>query len=190
MKRSEHDAWFVREVLPLEAALTRFLARNWRNRSEIEDLRQEVYTRVFEASRDQPVRNAKPFVFFTARNLLIDRARHDQVVSIEQVKDLDQLDIIGEEMTPERHAIALAELRQLQAALDALPPRCREVVFMRRVQGFSQREVAERLGLTQSTVEKHVMNGVRQLAHALFGKDWRGGPKITKTDVSEEEQES
>lgn len=36
-------AWFVHEVLPLEAMLTRYLARNWRNRSDLEDVRQEVY---------------------------------------------------------------------------------------------------------------------------------------------------
>lgn len=43
-------AWFVHEVLPLEAMLTRYLARNWRNRSDLEDLRQEVYAHVLDAA--------------------------------------------------------------------------------------------------------------------------------------------
>ena len=46
MSQSEVDAWFVREVLPLEASLMQYLAHNWENKSEIPDLRQEIYARV------------------------------------------------------------------------------------------------------------------------------------------------
>lgn len=58
--------WFVREVLPLEAALMHFLRKNWRNSEEVADLRQDVYVQIFDA----------------ARNLLIDQVRHDQVIPI------------------------------------------------------------------------------------------------------------
>ena len=50
MSASDAEAWFVREVLPLEATLIQFLRRNWRDKSEISDLRQEVYARVFAAA--------------------------------------------------------------------------------------------------------------------------------------------
>ena len=46
----EVDAWFEREVLPLEAALMQFLQHNWRNKSDIADLRQDIYVRVYEAA--------------------------------------------------------------------------------------------------------------------------------------------
>jgi len=49
------DQWFMQEVLPLEPILTRFLQRNWRNETEIGDLRQEAYARVYEAAqRERP----------------------------------------------------------------------------------------------------------------------------------------
>ena len=57
MTASDVKAWFVREVLPLEAALMQFLRHNWRNNSDIDDLRQEVYVRVYEAAQQADSRS-------------------------------------------------------------------------------------------------------------------------------------
>jgi len=54
-------------------------------------------------------------------------------------------------------------------ALDALPPRCRETVWLRRVFDIPQKVVAEKLGITEKTVEKHLMKGVQLLAESLLG---------------------
>jgi RNA polymerase sigma factor (sigma-70 family) len=166
----EVRAWFVREVLPLEAVLMQFLRRNWRNKSEIADLRQEVYARVFEAARHEIPRLAKPFLFATARNLLINRVRQEHVVSIEAVADLDALNIPKDEPGPDRSAIARDELRRLQAALDDLPPRCREAVILRQVDGLTRREIASRMGIAEKTVKRHLADGVRVLADHLYGE--------------------
>ena len=75
MAASSVRDWFVREVLPLEAILTRFLNRNWRNQADVEDLRQDVYAQVLRAAKEHIPDKAKPFVMATARNLIIDRIR-------------------------------------------------------------------------------------------------------------------
>ena len=112
--------WFVREVLPLEAALTQFLRHNWRNKSDIPDLVQEVYARVYEAARKEMPDQAKSFVFTTAHNLLIDRVRREKIVQFETVSELDTLAIAADEPAPDRSAIARDELRRLAVALDRL----------------------------------------------------------------------
>jgi len=165
----EVRAWFVREVLPLEAQLMQFLRRNWRNKAEIADLRQDVYVRVFEAAKAEIPRAARPFLFATARNLLINRVRSEQVVSIEAVADLDALNIGHDEPGPDRAAIARDELRRLQAALDHLPPRCREAMLLRQVDGLSRREIAAAMGIAEKTVKRHLADGARALADHLFG---------------------
>ncbi len=170
MLLSELDIWFVSEVLPLELSLMRFLRRNWREESDMLDLRQEIYARIYESAARAMPDQVKPFVFTTARNLLIDRARRAQIVSIETVADLDSLELGVNELTPERHAAGRAELRMLQSALEALPPRCRRVVELRKIEGLSQRDVATQLGITEDTVERQVANGVRALADALLSK--------------------
>src|SRR5450432_1570834 len=77
------DAWFEREVLPLEAALMQFLQHNWRNKSDITDLRQVIYVRVYESALQGLPASPKAFLFATARNLLIRRLRREQIVPIE-----------------------------------------------------------------------------------------------------------
>lgn len=162
------DTWFAREILAWEKSLLRYLMRTWYHRDEIYDLRQEVYIRVYEAaSNDRPLA-PKSFLFATARNLMADRLRRSRVVSIEARADLDVLNVLVDESSPEDHASAHEELHMLAHAFDRLPPRCREVVWMRRVEGLSQREVAERLGIGESMVEKHVAKAMCRLAEALL----------------------
>lgn len=165
---NDPDDWFIQEVLPVEGALMRYLRRNWRDPSEWADLRQEVYARVYEAARDGYPERPAAFVLATARNLLIDRARKSQVVSIEAFAELD--DLAADELTPERHASGRAELGALIDAIEALPPRCREVVVRRKVHGMSQRDVADEMGITQDTVERQIANGMRALADALSAR--------------------
>jgi len=169
---AEHtiDEWFMREVLPLEPMLTRFLHRNWRNEAEIGDLRQEAYARVYEAARRERPLLVKPFLFQVTRNLMIDRLRQQSVVSLESVADFDWLNVSDDQPSSENHVAARQELRLLQAALDALPPRCRQVVLMRKVEGLSQKEVARQMGITVETVENQVAKGMRLLAQALGGR--------------------
>jgi RNA polymerase sigma-70 factor (ECF subfamily) len=167
MTESSLDAWFTGQVLPLEAALERFIRRHCSGEDDVSDLRQEVYVRVYDAARRARPLFTKPFVFMTARNLLRDHARRARIVSIEGVADLEALNVAGEEFAADRVVSARDELRRLQAALDKLPPRCREVVVLRKIQGLPQREVARRLGVTEDTVERQVSKGVRALAAAL-----------------------
>jgi RNA polymerase sigma factor (sigma-70 family) len=167
---SDVDDWFAREVLPLEAGLTQFLHHNWRNKSDIEDLLQDVYVRVYDAASKQIPEAARQFVFTTARNLLIDRVRREHVVPIEAVADLGALGVAIEEPWPDRVVIARDELRRLQSALDRLPRRCREAVVLRQVNGLSRREIALRMGIGEETVKEYVAEGVRALADMLYGE--------------------
>ncbi len=176
MTAPDVDAWFVREILPLEAALMHFLLRSRRNRNEADDLRQEVYVRVYEAAKEKIPHPAKPFVFAIARNLLVDRVRHEQVVAIEIVADVDTLGVAADEPGPDRNVIARQELRRLEAAIELLPRRCRQVVVLSRVEGLSRREIAARLGIGEATVSTHLTEGMYALARLLYGEpDERGG---------------
>jgi RNA polymerase sigma-70 factor (ECF subfamily) len=167
MTRDEIDEWFVLEILPLEGVLMRFLRRNWRDADELADLRQEVYARVLAGCAATRPDSAQAFMLSTARNLLIDRARRARIVSIETFADMDAVEIVQEGVPLERQLAARSELRLLQRALKLLPPRCRQVVELRKIEGLSQREVARRMGITEDTVERQVSLGVRALADAM-----------------------
>jgi len=161
------NAWFIREVLPLEAALMQFLRRCVRDESDAADLRQDVYVRVYEAALKQIPNPVRPFLFTTARNMVVDRVRREQVVSIEAVADLDELEIALDEPGPERAIAARQELRRLQAALDQLPPRSRQAMMLRKIEGLSRREIASRMGIAEQTVAEYLASGAWVLAEWL-----------------------
>ncbi len=163
--------WFAREILTHEAALVRYLARTWPHREDIHDLRQEIYMRVYEAAKRARPHSPKSFLFTTARHLMTDRVRRKRVVSMEAVGDLDALNVPVEEISPERRLHAGQEIMKLARAFGALPPKCREVVWLRRVDELTQKEVASRLNISEKTVESHVVKGTRLLADILFGRN-------------------
>ena len=166
------DTWFVEEVLPLEPMLTRLLRHHWHDNDEISDLRQEAYVRIYEAAKRERPSPVKPFLVVIARNLIIDRLRRKNVVSIETMADAGWAGIAENTPSPEDRVSARQDLRRMQWALDQLPPRCREVILLRRVQGYSQREVARMMGIREETVENQVVKGMRMLADMV--SDRRG----------------
>lgn len=170
-------AWFCREVLPLERALTSFIRRNWRVADDVIDLRQDIYERALAGARGGLPLNPRAYLFTVARNHLINQAKRGQVVSLELVADMSAFENDFDRFGAERQLSAREELRRTQQGLDRLPPRCREVVWLRKVEGLSTRETAERLGVTVDTVEKQITQGMRALVDYMAG----GSGKIRRS---------
>jgi RNA polymerase sigma-70 factor (ECF subfamily) len=164
-------AWFIREVLPLEPILMHFLHRNWRNQSDIVDLRQEVYARVWSSAKKELPQHTKRFVLTTARNLIINKLRDEHVVPIEVIADVDALGAAMDAPGVDQAVIARDELRRLQGALDQLPPRCREAVVLAHVEGLAGHEIAERMNISRPTVSVHLAQGLRALTSIMYGED-------------------
>jgi RNA polymerase sigma-70 factor (ECF subfamily) len=190
---NEVDLWFAREILPHEESLMRFLARAWPQRDEIHDLRQEIYVRVYQAAAVQRPSLPRPFLFATARHLMTDRLRRSRIVSIEAVGDLHDSNVLTDERSPDRWLDARQMLKRLAEALDRLPDRCREVVWLRRVEDLPQKQIAARLGISEKTVEKQIAKGARLIAQYFYGdaaeNDLRRG-RATRTGNDERQQQT
>lgn len=161
------EIWFAREILPYEGALVRYLARRRRQSGDIEDLRHDIYVRVLEAAAVARPSSPRAFLFTTARNLLIDRARHERIVPFEQLLDFDDSNVFTNEICAERQVSGWQQLQRLARLFDRLPARCREVFWKRRIEGCTTKEVASQLGMAEATVDKHLYNGLRLLWDAM-----------------------
>jgi RNA polymerase sigma-70 factor (ECF subfamily) len=146
-----------------------YLRHNWRNASDIPDLRQEVYARVFEAARENIPENAKRFLLASARNLLIDLVRREQVVPMDSFADFESLEIATDSPQPDRAVIEREELRRLKTALEQLPNRIREAVTLACFEGLSRPEIAKRMGISPSRVSHHLADGAFILGDLLHG---------------------
>ena len=165
----------------------RYLTRIWPNRAELLDLRQDVYVRVFESAAQVRPALPKAFLFATARHLLTDRVRHNRIISIDSMQDFDVLNVLIDEVSPEQRVNAHQELRRLAKAFDQLTDRCRDVVWLRRVEGLSQRETAQRLGMQEGAVESQLSRGVQFLAQATFGRSNELGTHEDSSGSEDEE---
>jgi RNA polymerase sigma factor (sigma-70 family) len=161
------EIWFASSILPHQESLTRYLRRLCRCSSEVPDLRQETYIRVCESAVRARPRFPKTFLFTTARNLVIDRFRRQRVVAIQYTPNGISLDIVVDELTPERRLTARQDLLRLRRAFASLPERTRSVIWLRRIDGLSQREAAESLGIDESSLEGHMSRGMRSLEKAV-----------------------
>ena len=162
------ENWFAREILALEPMLVRYLLRVWPNRDEVPDLRQEIYVKVFESAQQVRPTLPKAFLFATARNLITDRLRRSRIIFIGARGDLDDLNVLVDELSPEHRTTNIQELQRLAQAFDDLPPQCRAVMWLRKVEQMSQKEVAARLGVQEKAIEKQVARGMRLLTAALL----------------------
>lgn len=178
------DHWFAREILVHEEALVRYLRRAWRWREDIHDLRQDVYVRVYEAAGRLRPCSPKAFLFTTARHLMTDRLLRRRIVSIEAVGDLNALDVLVDVISPERVLDGRQMLNRLADAFDQLPERCRQVAWLRKVEELSQKEIAQRLCISEKTVEKQIAKGARLLADHFHGgtRAVPGAPSLSRNE--------
>lgn len=163
--------WFRREVLPLEPRLRNYLRKLGQREADIDDMTQDVLLRVLSYEQWRAVRSPLAFILTSARNVLVDELRRRKVVSIETFADLDILGRAVEAPGPEDSVLARDELRHLANAVAKLPQQCRRVFTLRKVYDFSPPQIAEYLGISVSTVEKHLVKALDLCAQYLADMD-------------------
>lgn len=160
--------WFKTVVLPHEPALLARLRRIVRDHQDVEDLAAETLARAYACADFERMVHGRALLFRIARNLIIDIARRDKIVSIDMVADLEWLQI---DNSVEAGLHARDELRRLTAIVDTLPPQCRRVFLLRRVHDRSMTEIAEELNLSVSTVEKHLAKAITRIMRAIRDRE-------------------
>jgi len=173
----ERTRWFLRNILPHEPALRGWLSRGALPGIDADDVIQEAYSILAELETVDGIRHPRAYLFQVARSVITRHVRRARIVPIHSVEDLERLDPLDEEASPEQRTIDRDELRHLARAIAAMPLKTREAFVLRRVKGLPQREVAARMRISENTVETHISRGV------LFLIDWfgRGGNKRSQT---------
>jgi RNA polymerase sigma-70 factor (ECF subfamily) len=111
-----------------------------------------------------PIRNFEAFMVRIAVNLARDEHRRHRRRPISTGEDLEAIADAGP--LPDEILDARQRLNAVQAVLSRLNPRSRQVLLMHRVEGLRYREIAERLGISESAVEKHVAKAALGLMRA------------------------
>ncbi|SRR5258708_6136765 len=144
-------------------AVRGFIGRRVRAAADADDLTQEVFARILRRADSGPIDNLEGYLFQAAANLLREQGRRTAIRTAAAAVELAP-EMLGqdEERTPERILLGKDAYRLVLAALYELPERTRTVFILSRFEDEKGPEIARRLGLSVSGVEKHMM---RALAH-------------------------
>jgi RNA polymerase sigma factor (sigma-70 family) len=143
--------------------LQNFLARKVNDRDTASDLAQESYARVLALQQSgEVIGDPRALLYRIARNLVVDRIRHDAVrdhLSLD-VLDEDESPQAPERSQPEAHYAGLQYVQTMLQAIEGLPPRCREAFILNRFDGLSHQAIADRMGISRNMVAQHIMRGI------------------------------
>jgi RNA polymerase sigma factor (sigma-70 family) len=160
MMANDRHEWFLNQVFRHGAALHRYLRRFTSGSEDIEDLVQETYVRMYAIEDRDAVASPRALLFRIAHNLAVERARRQISRATDTVADFAPLDVDTLEAPPDEQIDSRRRFESFCAAVDRLPPLCRRVFVLRKVYKLSHTEIAEVLGVSHSTIEKHVAKGL------------------------------
>jgi RNA polymerase sigma-70 factor (ECF subfamily) len=154
------DRGLLAVFLACRSTLTRLVGRIV-NRHDVDDILQEAFTRSYEAAGRTTIRNPRAFLLRTATNLALNhiaRAGNRLTAPMEDLPLSEVYQLTTE--SPEAQFDANQRFVVFCRAVGGLPEQCRRAFILKKVYGLSQQEIAERLGIAQSTVEKHIAKGL------------------------------
>lgn len=161
-------AEFLRALsVRLRPPLVQFFERRVGSSVEAEDLAQELFERLARQSDLGRLEQLDGYVFTVATNLLRDRARKRASHAADAHFALEEVAEFSEEITPERVLMGKDAVNRFLAALAELPERTRTVLMLRRYEGLEFKEIARRLGISVSAVEKHMVRAMDYLSRRL-----------------------
>jgi RNA polymerase sigma factor (sigma-70 family) len=158
----DEDRWFREEVQLHEPMLRAYLRRKFPRLTDVDDLVQESYIRLLRARVAGTLHSAKGFLFTAARNAAFDLFRRHAVISFEPLTEETTSSVYSDTANAAEAASLNQELDILTAAMRDLPDRCRQILLLRRIHGLSHKAIAEKLSISEHTVEKQVGIGLRK----------------------------
>jgi len=148
-------------------AVRRFFSRRLRDGADVEDLTQEVFARLLKRAELGEIANIEGYLFHTAANLLRERARKSARRPGDAVTADPELVDSVEDFSPERILLGREAYARMVEALQELPERARTIFVLNRFEELSAAEIARRLGVSVSTVEKDMMRAIAHLKARL-----------------------
>ena len=156
---SQHSS-VVQAYNEMKSSLMRFAYRYLKKPNDIEDVVQEAFVRVIHSKQINEINNLKPYIFQTVKNLSFKQLEKAEYKLADQVGDFSELGLLLDSQTLEQEFESRQRFELFCRAVRALPIKCQRVYILRKVYGFSQKEIAEHLGISIKTVEAHLSKAI------------------------------
>ena len=140
-----------------------------KNKQNAQDIVHDAYLRLRKVENWDTIENSRAFIYRATRNLMIDRLRRfSKQVSSDAESQGDVLELnLPNKRSPLEETLGSEKQKIIQEKISSLPEKCQEVFILHKFSGLKHSEIAEHLNISKSTVEKHVINALRQCRAAL-----------------------
>lgn len=167
------EADFQRLFTELQPQLRRFLVARFGNEADADDVVQDTLIKLHKVAQTETIDSPQALAFSIARNLSVDLIRRNS-----RAKARDSAygglrteaageDYVDRQPDAEQELSSRQEMDRVLAAIDTLTPKVRQTFVLHKIDGHPYAEVAQIMGLSKSTVEKHMIKALRRLAEAL-----------------------
>jgi RNA polymerase sigma factor (sigma-70 family) len=173
------------------ALLKRYLARFFSEQQDIEDVAQEAFMRAYVAEQRKSIEQPKAYLFRIAKNLALTRLqRKSKEIAYFIDESGDYVCESGDYLNLEVQEPGYAELENIELlgiycdAVASLPEKCRQVFLLRKVHGLTHQEIADRMSLSLSSVEKYLHKGIIDCRAYLEKKGGSARKAVIRTSDS------
>ena len=161
--RSQITKAFVEQQRPLKSFISRFIRRP----QDIDDIAQETFVRAFLAEKKGEIQHPKAYIYRVARNLAFETLTKKSTQLTSYIEDSCDQSLLESGEDVEGLMIVTEKFDRVKAAIAEMPPQCQRVFIMHKVYGFKYREISQQLGISVSTVEKHIMTGLKKCRQSV-----------------------
>ena len=161
---SRFTSQVYRVFIENEVLIKRFLRRYSSNSQDIDDISQETILRALRAEQEKEIHQPRAFIFGVAKNIARKSLDKKSKSLIDFIEDFGDKEYISNEPTIEDQLEGRKRMLIFWQAVAELPPQCQKVFVLKKVHGYSHKEIAKYLDISISTVEKHAATGLQRCA--------------------------
>jgi len=131
------------------------------------DITQETFSRAIKKATTSIIKNERAFLYRVAKNVMVDEFRTNSKVSEVIYDEEIHIEITD---TVESSVIEEEEQKELMREIDNLPIKRRQVFVLHIIEGYSRKEIATIMGLSLSTIDKHISRASDQIKNNISKK--------------------
>ena len=169
-KYSKSRFAILTEFNTIQLSLRSYISRYVISPQDIDDVSQETFLRAYKAEKEKEIEHPKAFLFRIAKNLMLSEFSRKARKITDYIEDYEGSEELLNTDNLESNVMAQQKLGIYCEAVASLPTQCRRVVIMKKVYGMQNKEIARRLELSVSTVEKHLAKGIRRLNSTITSR--------------------
>ena len=161
------DSRIFNVFLENEVIIKRFLRRYSSNSHDIDDISQETILRALHAEQNREIHEPRAFLFGVAKNIARKSLEKKARSLIDFIEDFGEKEYLSNEPSIDEQFDSRRKMLVFWEAVSGLPPQCQKVFVLKKVHGYSHKEIAKNLEISISTVEKHAATGLKRCSEYM-----------------------